>query len=177
MDFPIDATKIEPHQGIGRLYVTARPPVEAIVSTDGSIYGGSAVGFSDIMGNHHFSIAAYQVRDFRSMALGYVNQTGRLLTAVNLFQYTLFYYPQMYYYDPTLWNYTTYADAIAARRITGAQVSMAITPSACTSGPRPARVAHYQEEMTDPYGYGIYDAALARMRLHQRDHGSRPPWP
>jgi hypothetical protein len=156
MDFTIDATKIEPHKGIGRLFVTARPPVEAVVSTDGSIYGGSAIGFSDIMGNHQFSISAYQVREFRSMAVGYLNQAGRLLTAVNLFQYSIYYYPQMYYYDPTLWNYVTYADATAVRRITGAQFAMYYPFSLYLRAAAGLGLFNYQEELTDPYGSGLY---------------------
>lgn len=151
-DFTIDATKIEPHQGIGRLYVTARPPVDAIISTDGSIYGGSAIGFSDIMGNHQFSISAFQVRQYRSVSLSYVNQTGRLLTAVNLFQFSLYYYPQMYYYDPTLWNYFTYADAIAVRRITGAQFAMYYPFSLYLRAEAGLGLFNYQEELMDAYG-------------------------
>ena len=117
---PIDKDKIVSQEGMGKLYVASRPPADAIVSTDGSIYGGSTVTFSDLLANHMFTVSAYQVRDFRSMAFNYVNLSRRLQWAVSAYQYTLFYYPDFYYYDPSLWNFTTYQDALSTRRITGA---------------------------------------------------------
>jgi Tol biopolymer transport system component len=111
--------KVQVHKGIGKMYIASRPPIEAIVSTDGSIFGGSAVSFSDLMGNHNFNVLAYQVRSFRSYALSYMNLAQRLQFAVNAFQYTLFYYPDYVYYDPTFYELATYRDAIATREITG----------------------------------------------------------
>ena len=36
----IKKDKIKPYKGIGKLYMMNRPPIDTIVSTDGSIYGG-----------------------------------------------------------------------------------------------------------------------------------------
>jgi hypothetical protein len=159
LDFTIDAAKIEPHSGIGRLYVTSRPPVAAVVSTDGSIYGGATIGFSDIMGNHQFSVSAYQVREFRSMAASYLNQTGRLQSAFSVFQYSYYYYPNMYYYDPSLWQYVTYADATAVRRITGAQFLVYYPFSLYVRAEAGLGFFHYEEEMMDTYSIGLYSNA------------------
>lgn len=119
----IKEEKIEPYKGMGKLYLTSRPPIDAIVSTDGSIYGGSALTFSDLLGDYSFSFIAYQVRSFRSYMLAYLNQKRRLQYMVNAYQYTLFYYPSYYYYDPTYYNYSSYRDAIRTQKITGINVS------------------------------------------------------
>ena len=127
LTFDLAPEKIAPHEGMGKLYVTARPPTDVILATDGSIYGGSAIAFSDILGDHTFTIMAYQVREFQSFDIGYLNQKNRFQWMARVFKYTFFYYPYAYYYDPTLWNWTTTADAIATREIKGANV-MAFFP-------------------------------------------------
>jgi len=116
----INKDKIQTLKGMGKLYVTDRPPIDAIISSDGSIYGGSAIAFSDILGDHQFSVQAYQVREFRSIFLGYFNQKNRFQYAINAFQYTIYYYPYYYYYDPSIWNFVRTSDAIATRKISGA---------------------------------------------------------
>lgn len=115
----INEEKLKPLKGMGKLYLTSRPPVDAIISTDGSLYGGSALSFSDLLGDHTFYFMAYQVRSFRSYFAAYLNQKRRFQYMVSGYQYTLFYYPPYAYYDPTLYNYLSYRDAIATRKITG----------------------------------------------------------
>jgi Tol biopolymer transport system component len=112
--------KIAPHDRVGKLFVTSRPPVDVVLSTDGSIYGGSALAFSDILGERTFAVTAYQVRDFQSFDLAFLNQHRRFQWMVRAFKYAYFYYPYAYYYDPTLWSFATTADAIMTREIKGA---------------------------------------------------------
>jgi len=116
----INKEKIKSHKGIGKLYLTTRPPIDAIVSTDGSIYGGSAIAFSDLLGDHTLYFMAYQVRSFRSYYFAYLNQKRRFQYSARALQYTYFYYPPYYYYYPSLYGYRmTYRDAIAIRKVTG----------------------------------------------------------
>ena len=119
----INKDEIKVYKGLGKLYLTSRPPIDAILSTDGSIYGGSAVSFSDLMGDHIFSLQAYQVRNFRSYSFAYTNMKSRLQYQASAYQYTLFYYPPYAYYDPTLYQFLSYRDAIATRKITGISVA------------------------------------------------------
>jgi outer membrane protein assembly factor BamA len=102
------------------LYLASRPPIETIVSTDGSIYGGSALRFSDLFGDYTFFLMAYQVRQYRSYQFSFLNQKRRLQYMVNAFQYTQFYYLNSYYDS---YSRLTYADATAVRKITGASLS------------------------------------------------------
>ncbi len=154
VDAAVDPAKIEARQGLGKLYVTSRPPVNAIVSTDGSIYGGGSLAFSDILGNRQFSVSAYQVREMRSTAFAYLNRTGRLQWAASVFQYGIYYYPDLYYYDPSLWHRATYADAAATRRITGAQAAFYYPLSLYVRLEGGLGLLHYEEEILDSYGAG-----------------------
>jgi len=156
VDRPVDPAKIETREGLGKLYVTARPPVNAIISTDGSIYGGGSLAFSDILGNRQFSLSAYQVRELRSMGFSYLNRTGRLPWGASVYQYSMYYYPEMYYYDPSLWGYTTYADAVAVRRITGAQLGAYYPLSLYVRLEGSLGLLHYEEDLLDSYGSGGY---------------------
>ena len=64
-----------------------------MVSTDGSIYGGSEVTVGDLLGDHTFSFSAYQVRDFKSYFFSYLNQRGRMQYMARAFSYVIYYYP------------------------------------------------------------------------------------
>lgn len=119
----VNKDEIKAYRGLGKLYLSSRPPIDTIIATDGSIYGGSAISFSDLLGDYSFYITAYQVQTFRSYYGAFINQKSRLQYMASLYQYTLFYYPYAAYYDPTLWQFTTYRDAIAERKITGASLS------------------------------------------------------
>ncbi|MBM3293123.1 MAG: hypothetical protein FJY82_01220 [Candidatus Aminicenantes bacterium] len=123
MSIAVPPEKIKPHEGMGKLYVTARPPADVILSTDGSFYGGSAIAFSDILGDHTFQVTAYQVRDFQSFEFGYLNRLRRFHWMARVFKFAIYYYPYAYYYDPTLWNFASTADAIAVREIKGAALA------------------------------------------------------
>jgi WD40 repeat protein len=147
----IQKEKIEPYKGMGQLYVTSRPPIDAVVSSDGSIYGGSAIAFSDLMGDHLFSVLAYQVRSFRSYDLSYLNQRGRLQWMLNAFQYTLFYYPDYATYNPSVYNTITYSDAIAQRQMTGFQLLAYYPFNLYYRLQGSLGYLHYEEDYLDPY--------------------------
>ncbi|NOR21760.1 MAG: hypothetical protein GQ476_03585 [Candidatus Aminicenantes bacterium] len=119
----INKKEIKPYKGMGKLYLTSRPPIDTIVSTDGSIYGGSALSFSDLFGDYTFFLMAYQVRQYRSYQFSFLNQKRRLQYNINAFQFTQYYYLSSYY-DPFYYSrYETHFDAIATRKITGVSFS------------------------------------------------------
>ncbi len=119
----IDTEKIKPYQGMEDLYVSGRPPVDIVVSTDGSIYGGTAISFGDLLGDHNFYALLFQTRGYRSYYFAYLNQKRRLQFMPSLFEYTLFYYLPYAYYDPTLYYRLSYQDAIAYRKISSANIT------------------------------------------------------
>ncbi len=119
----IKKDEIKPYRGIGKLYLASRPPVDTIVSSDGSIYGGSALVFTDLLADHTLYFMAYQVRAFRSYYFAYLNQKRRLQFMASAFQYTQFYYTPYSYTDPYYYSRLNYRDAIATRKISGLNLS------------------------------------------------------
>lgn len=149
----INKEKIEPYKGMGKLYLTSRPPIDAIVSTDGSIYGGSAISLSDIFGDHNFYAMAYQVQSFRSYYFAYLNLKKRFQYMASAFQYTLYYYPPYYYYDPSFYyyDYLTYRDAIATRKISGINLSGYYPFSRYYRAEAGLGLFHFEEDFLDPF--------------------------
>jgi hypothetical protein len=153
----VNKDKIVPNKGIGKLYLVSRPPIQAVVSTDGSIYGGSALSFSDLLGDHNLYIMAYQVRSFRSYSAAYLNQKRRLQFAASAYQYTEFYYPPYAYYDPALYNWLTYQDAIASRKITGANFSAYYPFNRYYRAEAGVYFSRYEEEFVGNTVYDYYE--------------------
>lgn len=117
----INKNEIKPYKGIGKLYIAQRPPIDTYVASDGSIYGGSAIRFTDILSDYSLLVMAYQVRNLRSYQFSFINQKKRFQYMASAFQYTLFYYMPSYY-DPLYYDLYTYRNAIATRKITGVTV-------------------------------------------------------
>jgi Tol biopolymer transport system component len=147
----IDEKKITPYKGLGKLYLNNRPPIGAIISTDGSIYGGTSLSFSDLLGDHNFSLLAYQVRSFRSYAFSYVNLKRRFQFALDAFQYTMYYYSPYAYIDPTYYNLYTYRDAMAARTMMGASFTGYYPLNRYHRIQMALSFLNYEEDFYDPY--------------------------
>ena len=146
----IDESKIKPYKGIGKLYLTGRPPVDTTIATDGSIYGGSSISFSDLFGDHNFNVTAYQVRDFRSYYFSYLNQKNRLQYQASAYHYTLFYYTPYAYFDPSFYYRLNYNDALAKRSISGANISGYYPFNRYYRAQGSLQYSYYDEEFYDP---------------------------
>jgi len=118
----INKEKIKPHKGLGKLYLTGRPPIDTYIASDGSIFGGSALSFSDILGDYILYAMAYQVRTFRSYMFSYINQKKRFQFSTSAFQFTNYFYLYSYY-DTGYYDMYSYRDAIATQKITGVNVN------------------------------------------------------
>jgi hypothetical protein len=147
----INKEEIKPYKGIGKLYLASRPPVDTIVSSDGSIYGGSAIVFTDLLADHTFYLMAYQVRSFRSYYVAYLNQKRRFQYMASAFQYTQFYYPPYAYYDPYFYGRLTYRDAMATRKISGVSLSSYYPFNKYYRLEAELGFYHYQEDFFDPF--------------------------
>ncbi len=163
----INDEKIKPYKGMGKLYLTSRPPIDTVVSTDGSIYGGSALTFSDLLADHTFFLMAYQVRSFRSYYFAYLNQKRRFQYMASAFQYTVFYYPPYAYYDPSFYYWYNYRDAIATRKISGVNLSSYYPFNKYYRIESSLGFLHYEEDFYDPF---------LRERLFLSGSGYNPFW-
>jgi hypothetical protein len=147
----IDEKKIKPYKGINKLYLNNRPPLSAVFSTDGSIYGGTALSFSDLLGDHNFSLLAYQVRSFRSYVFSYVNLKNRFQYMAEAFQYTIYYYTPYSYFDPTFYEFLSYRDALATRTMMGARFLGFYPFSTYYRAQVGLSFMNYEEDFYDPY--------------------------
>lgn len=163
LSFNIEKDKIKPYKGIGKLYLASRPPVDTVVSTDGSIYGGSSVTFTDLLADHRFNLMAYQVRNFRSYFFSYTNQKNRFQYQASAFQYTMFYYPSYVYYAPYLYQYMTYRDAIATRKISGINFSSYYPLNKYYRVQGSVGFYRYEEDFYDPYMNQYYGQRFGRF--------------
>ncbi len=149
----IDPTKIKPYQGLDKLFLTERPPIDAAVSTDGSVYGGSVITLSDMLADHTFLFMATQVRSFRSYFIGYLNQKRRLQFLTMAYDLTEYYYTPYDYLDPTLYyyDYLTYQDAMATRQITAAEFAGYYPLNRYHRLEFSLGAYHYEENYLDPF--------------------------
>lgn len=147
----IDEQKIKPYKGLSKLYLNNRPPIGAILSTDGSIYGGTALSFSDLLGDHNFSLLAYQVRSFRSYNFSYANLKNRFQYMAEAFQYTIYYYAPYSYLDPTYYEFLSYRDALATRTMMGARIFGYYPFNRFYRAQFGLSFLNYEEDFYDPY--------------------------
>lgn len=157
----LDPSKFSSYQGIGKLYLTYRPPIQAILTSDGSFYGSSALAFSDLLADHNFIFTFSQFREFRSYYFSYLNQKRRFQYMLTAFQYNLFYYPPLYYYDPMLYEYLTYRDALAVRSLSGLSFDAYYPFSLYYRAEFSLSFSRYSEDFLNPallafYGRGSY---------------------
>ena len=102
-----------------RLFLDGPPPIQAGVTSDGDFFGGTAISFSDVLGDDRFSFTAYSVRSFRVYNVQYANLSGRFQYAVEGHDNTSFFYPRLPYYYGSYWSRR---DRLGTIRSSGASV-------------------------------------------------------
>jgi WD40-like Beta Propeller Repeat len=86
-----------------KLYLEGRPPVNVGLTSGGDFLGGTAVAFSDVLGDQQFSLFATSVSQYRSFSGSYLNLERRFQYALQGFSQTQFFYGQLQgvFYDPS----------------------------------------------------------------------------
>ena len=86
-----------------KLFLEGRPPVNVGVTSGGDFFGGTAVTFTDVLGDQQFNLYAESVSQYRSLSLSYTNLSRRFQYALQGFSLTQFYYGNYggYLYDPS----------------------------------------------------------------------------
>lgn len=106
-----------------KLFLDGRPPLNLGVTSGGDVFGGTAVSFSDVLGDQNFTFFAASVAQFRTLAFSYTDLSKRFQYAVQGFSQTQFFYGLVPgFYDPSLTLFLRRDDAIATRSINGASV-------------------------------------------------------
>jgi hypothetical protein len=126
------------------------PPVD--FQAGGNIYGGTAITFSDVLGDKEFNFYFASISQYRTIAGSYVNLSRRLQYAIQGFSQTDFFYGQLgnVFYDPSLSGFIDRDLAIATRTAQGGSVYAIYPFNRYRRIEMQAGVVNFNEEFEDP---------------------------
>jgi hypothetical protein len=104
-----------------KMFMDGRPPVNVGVTSGGDIFGGSAVNFSDVLGDQQFSLYAASISQYRTLSLSYLNLAHRFNYAIQGYSQTQFFYGTLenVFYDPSFSGYIDRDFSVATRTVRG----------------------------------------------------------
>jgi WD40 repeat protein len=135
-----------------KMFLDGRPPVNVGVTSGGNIYGGTAITFSDVLGDKEFNFYFASISQYRTIAGSYVNLSRRLQYAIQGFSQTDFFYGQLgnVFYDPSLSGFIDRDLAIATRTAQGGSVYATYPFNRYRRLEIQAGVVNFSEEFEDP---------------------------
>jgi len=95
--------------GWDKLFLEGRPPISVGVTSGGNLFGGTAVSFTDVLGDKRIDLFASSMSQYQTFAASVINLTHRFQYALQGYWQDEFYYAQLagVYYDPA---YDPYID-------------------------------------------------------------------
>jgi hypothetical protein len=104
-----------------KMFMDGRPPVNVGVTSGGDLFGGSAVTFSDVLGDQQFSMSAASISQYRTMSVSYLNLAKRFNYAIQGYSQTQFFYGDLenVFYDPYYNGQIDRDYAVATRTVRG----------------------------------------------------------
>jgi hypothetical protein len=153
-----------------KMFIDGRPPVNVGVTSSGDVFGGSAVTFSDVLGDKQFSMYAASISQYRTMAFSFFNAARRFNFSVQGFSQTSFFYGALegVFYDPAFSGLFLDRDLAVATRTVRGGTAFGIWPI-----DRYRRVElfggvlQYREEFNDPsleaYSQGFQQDRFGRQ--------------
>jgi hypothetical protein len=135
-----------------KMYLDGRPPVNVGVTSGGDVFGGSAVTFSDLLGDKQFNLYAASISQYRTTSFSYVNLARRLNYAFQGFSQTQFFYGNLAgaLYDPVYAPFVTRDMAVATRTVRGGSAFAIYPLNRYQRLELVGGVVHYQERYNDP---------------------------
>ena len=85
-----------------KMFLDGAPPVNIGVSNSGDFLGGTAISFSDVLGDQSFSIYAQSISQYRTLSVSYVDLSGRLQFALQGFSQESFFFGNTGFFSPSL---------------------------------------------------------------------------
>ncbi len=152
-----------------KLFLDGRPPVNVGVTSSGDVFGGSAVTFSDVLGDKQFNLYAASISQYRTLSFSYLNIARRFNYAVQAYSQTQFFYGALegVFYDPTLANLIDRDFAVATRTVRGGSVFGIWPMDRYRRFELFGGVLQYQEEFNDPglqtYSEGFQQEQFGRQ--------------
>jgi hypothetical protein len=130
-----------------------RPPVSVGVTSGGDLFGGTAISFTDVLGDRRVDMYAASMSQYRQFAASLVNQSRRFQYALQGYWMDTFFYGQTggVYYDPI---YSPYIDrdlATATRSNRGLTAFGLYPLSRYSRVELSAGLGYVNESYNDPY--------------------------
>jgi len=96
------ADNAKPKGRFEKMFLDGRPPVNLGVTSGGDVFGGTAISFTDVLGDQQFNLFAASVSQYRTLSVSYLNLERRFQYALQGFSNTQFFYGQLenLFYDP-----------------------------------------------------------------------------
>ena len=104
-----------------KMFLEGRPPVNLGVTSNGDVFGGTAITFGDVLGDQQFNVIASSISQYRSLGVSYSNLSRRFQFALPGFSQTQFFYGALegVFYDPSLAPLVSRDQAVATRTTQG----------------------------------------------------------
>jgi hypothetical protein len=134
------------------MFLDGRPPVSVGVTSSGDVFGGTAVTFSDVLGDQQFSVYVASISQYRTLSFAYTNLASRFNYMLQAYSQTEFFYGNMagVFYDPVYSGLVDRDLAIATRSVRGGSVYGIWPLSRYRRLELTAGVANYNESFNDP---------------------------
>ena len=141
-----------------KMFLDGRPPLNVGVTSSGDVFGGSAVTFSDVLGDQQFTMYAASISQYRTLSLSYLNLAKRFNYALQGYSQTQFFYGQQggVFYDPAFANIIDRDFAVATRTVRGGSVFGIWPMDRYRRFELSAGLLQYNEQFNDP---GLQDAS------------------
>ena len=133
-----------------KMFLDGRPPINVGVTSGGDLFGGTAISFSDVLGDQNFTFFAASVAQFRTLAFSYTDLSRRLQYSVQGFSQTQFFYGLVPgFFDPSLTLFLDRDDALATRSINGGSLFAIYPFNRYTRLEVSAGVSHFSDSFRD----------------------------
>jgi len=135
-----------------KMFLDGRPPVNLGVTSGGDVFGGSAVTFSDVLGDKQFNMFAASISQYRTLAFSFQNISRRFNYAVQGFSQTTFFYGNLsnVFYDPSFSVLIDRDLALATRTMRGGSVFGIYPFNRYRRVELSAGFLQYREQFNDP---------------------------
>ena len=133
-----------------KMFLEGRPPVNLGVTSGGNFYGGTAVTFTDVLGDKQVNMYYASISQYRTIAGTMVNISHRLQYALQGFSQTQFFYGAAgYTYDPAF-AFIDRDFAIATRTSQGASLYASYPLNRYARLEMYGGLVQYKEKFEDP---------------------------
>ena len=101
-----------------RMFLDGRPPINIGLTSNGDVLGGTAISFTDVLGDTSFQLQAYSIQQYRTIAGSYFNLSGRFQYGFQGYSQESFFYGNNGFFDPSL-SFLSRDDAQATSSVRG----------------------------------------------------------